>query len=106
MRPPLFWPMGPLTEKQSRKFDHAFNNAIDQAGSIGKLAPRLSAHSGEYISHQAMRNWLVIRKVPVQWALVMEDYTEGTSNFFDLVPMLLPRTVRYCLMIEQQRKSA
>mgnify|MGYP003646817185 CR=1 FL=1 len=95
MQPQPYWPITPLTLSQEIKFDLSFNRAIIRAGSIGKLAPKLSSHSGEYISHQAMRNWLADRKIPIQWALVMEDYTEGESQFFDLVPWMLPRAVQY-----------
>lgn len=92
MKSQPFWP---LTKMQQQKFDKAFNTAIDQAGSIGRLAVRLTQHSDEYVSHQALRNWLKARKIPPQWALVIEDYTNGKANFFDLIPWMLPRAVRY-----------
>lgn len=101
-----FWPCVLMTQRQNKKFDAAFELAVSQAGSIGRLAPRLSSHSGEYISHQALRNWRSDRRIPPQWALVMEDYTNGKANFFDLVPWLLPRAVQYHTMIEDQQKKA
>ena len=101
----LRWPMLPMTEKQEKKFFAAFEIAIEQAGSIGKLAGRLCAQCGADISHQALRNWLAERRIPTRWALVMEEYTEGEANFFDLCPWMLPRAVQYHQMIEQQQSQ-
>jgi len=102
-----FWPLVVMTDKQNKAYDKAFDIAIERAGgSLDRLATRLSSYTGTYISHQGFRNWKIGRKIPVHWALVMEDYTDGKANFFDLIPWMLPRAVQYSLMIEQQRESA
>ena len=105
--PPFSWPLTPMTDKQKKAFDKAYAIAIEHSGgSLSRLATSMTIHTGTYISHQAFRNWKRDRKIPVQWALIVESFTDGKANFFDLVPWLLPRTVQYCIMIEQQRKSA
>lgn len=102
-----FWPLVLMTDKQNKAYDRAFGIAIDRAGgSLSRLATNMCSYTGEYVSHQAFRNWKKGRSIPVHWALVLEDYTDGKANFFDLMPWLLPRAVQYCIMIEQQRESA
>jgi hypothetical protein len=105
MKSEPYWPLKSFTERQQKKYDEAWGVALAQAGGINKLATMISALAGEYVSHQAIRGWRRSYRVPVQWALVIEEYTDGDANFFDLIPWLLPRTVRYHHTIEDQQKS-
>lgn len=92
MRSEPYWPLVALTGRQQKAYDEAFAVAIAQAGGINRLAAALGAHAGDYLSHQAIRNWR--RSTPAvqpQWALVIEDYTHGEANFFDMVPWLRER---------------
>jgi hypothetical protein len=102
-----YWPLVVLTGRQQKRYDECWGAALEQAGGINKLSTLLSAYTGEYISHQAIRNWRrCTPQIPPHWALVIEDYTDGQANFFDLCPWMLPRAVRYNLMIEDQKKAS
>ncbi len=80
----------PLTKRQQHAYDRAYGSALKKAGGVARLAHELSVLSDTYITHQAIRNWRKTRRIPPQWALVMEDYHEA-ANFFDLVPWLRDR---------------
>ncbi len=82
----------PLTKRQQQSYDRAYGAALKKAGGVARLAHELSILSGKYITHQAIRNWRKTRRIPPQWALVMEDYHEA-ANFFDLVPWLRDRAL-------------
>ena len=84
-----------MTAGQQKKYAQAWKIALDQAGGVNKLANVLSDYTDEPVSHQAIRNWRNANRIPPQWGLVLERYTDGEVNFFDLVPWLLPRTLRY-----------
>ncbi len=95
MRSKPYWPLEAMTVRQKKKYAQAWTIALDKAGGVNKLANVLSDYTDECVSHQAIRNWRNANRIPPQWALVLERYTNGEVNFFDLVPWLLPRTVRY-----------
>ena len=95
MQSPPFWPLASMTSRQCKVYDEAFSAAIDKAGSISRLSTDLSQYADNYVSHQSIRTWRKNYRVPPQWALVIEEYTNGDANFFNLVPWLLPRTVKY-----------
>jgi hypothetical protein len=81
-----------LNRQEQRAYDKAFEAALLKAGGAARLAHELSITSGDYISHQAIRNWRLKRSIPPQWALVMEEYHEA-ANFFDLIPWLRDRAL-------------
>lgn len=91
MRTEPYWPLVALTERQKSQYHAAWDVAIKQAGGVNRLATRLSSYAGEYVTHQAIRNWRRSYRVPVQWALVIEDYTDGKVDFFVMVPWLSAR---------------
>lgn len=86
-----FWPLVEMTELQEKKFDAAFSTAVDKAGSLSRLSTVLSSYASKYISHQALRTWRDKRNIPVAWALIFENYTNGRANFFDFCPWLRDR---------------
>ena len=79
-----------MTKRQEQAYDKAYNAALVKAGGVSRLSHELSQRSGQYISHQAVRNWKTKRRIPPEWALVMEEFHEA-ANFFDLVPWLRDR---------------
>ena len=79
-----------MTKRHEQAYDKAYDAALIKAGGIARLSHELSSLSGQYISHQAVRNWKTKRSIPPEWALVMEEY-HSAANFFDLVPWLRDR---------------
>lgn len=82
-----------MTKRQESAYDRAYDAALIKAGGIARLAHELSTLSGQYISHQAVRNWKMKRSISPEWALVMEEFHEA-ANFFALVPWLQERMQR------------
>jgi len=98
-----FWPLVSMTDKQNKAYDNAFDIAVEYAGgSLSRLATEICLYTGEYISHQAFRNWKAGRNIPVHWALVIEKYTDGEASFFDFIPWMAPHVGRWHMQIEQQ----
>jgi len=85
--------INPRTKREEAAYDRAFESALAKAGSIERLARALT-RGDRYISHNGIRTWRLNRSIPVRWALYMEEY-DNEANFFDLVPWMLPRAVRY-----------
>ena len=92
-----------MTDKQNKAYDKAFDTAIEQSGgSLSRLATAMCGYTGEYVSHQAFRNWKAGKNIPVHWALVLEYYTEGDASFFDFIPWMAPHVGRWHIEMKQQ----
>lgn len=100
----LYWPVTPFTVKQKTAYSRAFDAAVDHAGSLSRLSTDISGATGEYVSHQALRNWRRNYNIPIPWALVIESYCDSV-NFFDLVPWMAPHAGRWLATMSEQITS-
>lgn len=81
------YPIKPMNRAEIRLFFSSFDAAIDEAGSIPRLAREISEISGKDITPAGIRKWYREKRVPPAWALVLDAYCEFTE-FLDLVPWL------------------
>ena len=70
-------PYDRLTDRQAKTMLKELDRALEYAeGSWAKLAERLSSHTGDSLSAQAVFSWAV-RGVPAERAVDLEHATDG-----------------------------
>lgn len=75
----------PINEK---KYDAGIAKIRSTLGSYESIAAQLFAHTGVHISGNAVRRWLMERKIPVEYAAIFSELTFQAVSVQDFYPWL------------------
>ena len=84
----------PLTDDEKRTRQQAFDKIFKRFGSYNKVALALQVLTGEYISHESIRLWMLGRYIPpVRWAASMSDLVPSVelSDFYPWLAVYFER---------------
>lgn len=82
----------PTGKRDLDRYDAAAWRAYNYFGSYERLAFAVGQASGEPVPGNSMRRWLQERRLPLQYATVVVDVTDGAVHLFDFFPWLRPYT--------------
>jgi hypothetical protein len=81
----------PLTKTEQARLDTACARIHTHFGSYSRIAAALMEQTGQFISDETVRNYLIEGKIPPHIAATLSDLVPGVE-FLELVPWLVP----YC----------
>lgn len=83
----------PFTKSQEKTYDTLCDHFKDHFGSYDRIAAALQLETGEYVSGKTVRNWIIERRIPTKYCVVLTDMTQ--TNPFHLLPWLKPYVARW-----------
>jgi len=72
----------------AKRYDKAVAVVRKTLGSYERIATDCYNHTGTRITGQAVRCWFLDRKIPIEYAAVFVDLTDGAVEVFDFFPWL------------------
>jgi hypothetical protein len=60
----------------------------DVVGSYEKISQRVNSETGEHISAGTIRNWFIEQRIPVEYAALFSEFTEGQVGVTDFFPWI------------------
>lgn len=71
-----------------KRYDSATKLVRDELGSYEKIAHAIHSETGEDISAGTIRNWFLHRRIPVEYAALFSDLTDGCVSVIDFFPWI------------------
>lgn len=80
--------LGKKFKVDGKHYDSCTDLIRDALGSYEKISHRVSKETGEEVSAGTIRNWFMHRRIPVEYAALFSEFTEGQVGVTDFFPWL------------------
>lgn len=75
-------------EVDEKAYDKAVDKIRQALGSYHFISNALFAQTGVHVSYNTVRNWFVRKDIPIQYAAMFQDLTDGEVKVTDFYPWL------------------